>query len=475
MSRPERDGLLAETSVHALAWLAAGNAFGLLLATLLLAPGLTSLLTPFHYGRLVPVHLNLQLYGWCALPLVALLFRSFVPRRGDVLLPRFALWGWSAVLASGAVSWLAGVTTGKPFLDWNGLARAAFLGELLVLELALALAWLPSAERKQAGPRANLIRGAVLLALLSVPAALAVATRPQVYPPINPATGGPTGGSLLGSTLGVVVLFVACPSLFGLAQRTGRRGPGGLATASLLAGHVLAFLLLDHGDHSHRELAQLLAVASLLVWPPWLTLYLGRFVWPAATRRWLLAFGAWGAVLFGSAVLTFLPGVLDRLKFTDALVAHAHLAMAGMSTAFLMLILAALGEESGLAAALDAPRPFQLWNAGLALMIVALGTAGALEGADPGLGAQGGTALTVAYTLRWLAGAAMLAASWRWLRGALATVQATESVPGACHPERSEGSGWTGAERGQAAPATGPANPSQILRFAQDDNGMEAA
>jgi cytochrome c oxidase cbb3-type subunit 1 len=63
--------------------------------------------------------------------------------------------------------------------------------------------------------------------------------------------------------------------------------------------------------------------------------YLRHFTWPAGSRRWLLAFAGWGAMLLITALFTFLPGVLDRWKFTNALVAHTHIAMAGMLTCFL--------------------------------------------------------------------------------------------------------------------------------------------
>lgn len=46
---------------HALAWLAAANAVGVLLAALLLWPQLNRALAPFTYGRWMPLHLDWQL------------------------------------------------------------------------------------------------------------------------------------------------------------------------------------------------------------------------------------------------------------------------------------------------------------------------------------------------------------------------------------------------------------------------------
>jgi cytochrome c oxidase cbb3-type subunit 1 len=64
-------------TVHALAWLTVACGVGLLLALLLLFPGLNP--GPLTYGRWMPLHLDLALYGWLALPLVALLLRAYRP------------------------------------------------------------------------------------------------------------------------------------------------------------------------------------------------------------------------------------------------------------------------------------------------------------------------------------------------------------------------------------------------------------
>lgn len=422
-----RAELLAETTRHALGWLVAGNALGLLLATLLLLPRLDALFTPWTYGRWMPLHLNLQLYGWCTLPLVALLFRPFLGKGTVPGLALMAVRGWSFSLGLGAASWLAGATTAKPFLDWRGPARWVFLAELVLLDVALAACW----RHRRDVSRARWLAGwAGIGALLAVPAAMAVATRTDVYPPINPATGGPTGASLLGSTLAVVVLFLAAPAMLGVPRL---RAPGRTA-AALLAGHIAIYLALRHGDHSHREWTQILEVASLLIWPPLVARFLAAYRWTPEARRWLLAFGGWGVVLFLSACLTFLPGALDRLKFTNGLVGHAHLAMAGMATSFLMLTLVVLGEESGLAKALARPLAFWLWQVGTIVHVAAMLGVGVIEGGSPGLAARGGGVITAAYLLRWLAGAAMLAASLDWLArslGPAARVDATaRSSPG---------------------------------------------
>ena len=410
--------------VHSLGWLVASSAAGLLMASLLLAPGLGDLLAPLTYGRWVPLHLDLALYGWLALPVVGLLLAACSPRDGGGWLPLVAIHAWSASLAAGAVDWLAGGSSGKPFLDWRGPMRWLFVGALAVLWVALArgVAGRLADDRRAGLPRRRrlartLPRALLLAALAAVPAALALATRASTYPPVNPQTGGPTGASLLGSSLVVVAVLLAAPALLGLRAAAARRAWPAVA---LLAAQAVAFLLLGSGDHGHREPLQIAAVAALLPWGWLLPSHLRRFDWPEGGRRWLAACFGWGALLLASAVAGFLPGLLERQKFTHLLVAHAHLAMAGFASAFAALVLVAVGGGARGAAALARRRPFALWNGGLALHLGALAAVGGLEVADPGILFRPSSAVAALLALRWLAGAAMLAAAVAWLRGALA-------------------------------------------------------
>ena len=126
---------------HALGWLVAGNAAGLWLSLLLLFPGLN--IGEWTYGRWMPVHLNVQLYGWAALPLVGWLLSIYgVPRRWA----EAATWAWTAALAAGVLSWLGGATSGKIFLDWKGGPRLAFVAALAFLWCVLAAGWSATAE-----------------------------------------------------------------------------------------------------------------------------------------------------------------------------------------------------------------------------------------------------------------------------------------------------------------------------------------
>ena len=404
-------------TLHALVWLVAGSAVGLLLALLLLAPGLGALLAPLGYGRLVPLHLDLLLYGWCGLPLVGMLLRLFRGPTGGGRDATLAVHLWSAAVLAGALSWLGGATTGKIFLDWRGGPRWLFLGALVWLALALA-AGLGRTSAESGATHDNglerVARVLLWLSLLSVPPAMWLATEPRVYPPINPASGGPTGASLLGSTVGLLWVFAAAPWALGLERPRRRRANAWFLAR--VAAHTTVFLALGHRDASHHDALQVAALLSLLPWAWGVPTYLRRFDWSPAARRWLTPLLVWAAALLATGLLAFLPGVLERVKFTNVLVAHAHVAMAGMCTAFAALLLAGLAREGRLASVLERRSLLLAWNLGTVVQVGALLAVGALEAVDPGVLFRPSSVVALLYGLRAAGGIAMLWAALGWLR-----------------------------------------------------------
>lgn len=384
---------------HSLGWLVAANAVGVLLALLLLAPGLNDLLAPLTYGRWMPVHHNAQLYGWCALPLVGALLHYFLPAdAGGRRSAQVGLACWTLGLAFGCASWLAGDTSGKIFVEWSGAARLVWPLALLILWLLLFVSVWP---RRHAFP---LWAHALLALLLAVPFVLWWAADPRVYPAIDPDTGGATGASLLGSTLGLLAIFGALPWLLRLPRRI---------VPAFWAYLVFSFLLdalLKHGNVSHHDFGHLAGHATLLLWIPLTQAYARQFVWPVGAHRWLAAAFGWWLVLVVTGFLVYLPTIADRLKFTNGLVAHAHLAMAGLVTSLHGAILATLAGR-------DIARPwsFWLWQGGAVVMIAALAVLGWGEGAEPALLYVRGGVADWCYGLRLAVGVAMLAASLHWL------------------------------------------------------------
>src|ERR1700758_2600203 len=113
---PETHSVLSIAAWHSLAWLLIANLTGVWLAMLLLYPAAGRWLGEWSYGRWTPVHLNFQLYGWMALPLVAWAIRIYHADRAAIATwSRTALILWSLALTIGAVSWLNGNSSGKLF------------------------------------------------------------------------------------------------------------------------------------------------------------------------------------------------------------------------------------------------------------------------------------------------------------------------------------------------------------------------
>ncbi len=398
---------------HGLAWLVIANLIGVWLAFLLLVPSAGALAHSWSYGRWMPVHLDLQLYGWISLPLVAWLMGVYRADRGGMARwSNAAIWLWSAALAIGCVSWLNGGSSGKLFLDWTGYSRVFFPLAILFLWGVFAVAFSRSVRRAEVSSRAGvLLRGAGLLLLFCIPIAIYAASNPNIYPPVNPDSGGPTASSQLESVLVIVLILFLLP--YGITKRN-RKSPRWVFTGWVLfVVEALLCLGLGRGDISHHRPTQFLSLGSLLVWVPLMPAYYNAFAWPEYTRAWRLAVLWWWALLIPTGWSLFLPGVLDHMKFTDGLVSHSLLAMAGFVTNLLILSLVMLlGEESD---AFSSRWAFLAWQGGTFLYVLLMLGAGWIEGNDPTFTVVPSTARNVLYLLRLVLGAAMALASANWL------------------------------------------------------------
>jgi cytochrome c oxidase cbb3-type subunit 1 len=398
---------LAYAAWHSLAWLVFANAVGVLIALLLLFPGLNAALGEWTYGRWVPVHINLQLYGWCSLPLVAFLFSVY---DASDRWCRPILWMWSCSLGVGALSWLNGHSSGKLFLDWTGYSRVLFPLALFVLWSFLAFSLIT--RWKDHSNRAVKVTG--LGFLLAVPVLIYVAASPSLYPPINPDTGGPTGASQLESTLVIIAILLLLP--FGLTQLKTKSSSVVKAAWVIFAAECLLCVALGRTDISHHRPAQYISLGSLLLWLPLTPAYYSQYVWHKTTYRWRIAFLVWWSILVPTGWCLFLPGVLDRFKFTDGLVGHSLLAMAGFASSLLAFILVQLLGADGWI--FNRAWSFYLWHASVLAYVLLMFAAGWREGPDPAFNIVPGDLRNTIYGLRLLLGILMFVASAEWLLSA---------------------------------------------------------
>lgn len=399
---------------HSLAWLVAGNSIGVMLALLLLFPSLNLWLGEWTYGRWMMVHMNTALFGWASLPMVAFLFHVYRTADGPTAgWARSAIWLWSASLVIGSYSWLSGESSGKLFLDWSGYARIFFPLSLGILWLVLTIAFLQQLRhRSNPGVAVTTAKAAGLLLLFAVPFALYFASSPDVYPFINPDTGGPTGQSQLESSLGVVLILLFVPFAIALRRANTRRTI--LIAWSALAAEFILCISLGRTDVSHRMLSQWLSLGSMLFWIPVIPVYYRAFQWHASTRLWLTAMQWWWALLVLSGWILFLPGILDRIKFTDVLVGHSLVAVAGFLSAFLLFVMTQLLGDNN-AWILTRSWSFLTWNIGVLAYVIVITIAGCIEAVHPSFTILPSPARTVLYSLRLLTGLAMLASSLEWL------------------------------------------------------------
>jgi cytochrome c oxidase cbb3-type subunit I len=252
------------------------------------------------------------------------------------------------------------------FLDWKDGALVALLLAQVILWLVLMISWWRGDRR--------IWHGCGLLMMALVPVAMKVATSPDTYPPIDQTTGGPTGASLLGSTLSVVALLLLVPHSLGWKpQHTV------LKTWLVWALQFLAFAALEWYGGSHFTMQQIIGLALLLPWLVWIPRYWNQFAWPSESLWWRRACVFWWGLLVVSGWVEFLPGILDRMKFTNGLVGHAHWAMAGFTSSFVCMLMVILGGSM-------AGRIFNsgalLWNLCALLMGGVLVICGWIEGAS---------------------------------------------------------------------------------------------
>lgn len=414
---------VASAAWHALFWLVFANAIGVLIAVLLLVPSLNPQLGEWTYGRWMMVHMNLELYGWASLPLVGFLFRSFGADRGSFAQwCRPVLWVWSAALAVGTFSWLSGHSSGKLFLDWSGYARVLFPVSLMPLWLLLVIATV-TRRLEQIGIAANIAKTAALLVLFAVPFLIYAKSGPGAYPSVNPDTGGPTGTSQLESSLAIVILLLVVP--IAIARRVPSKTRIVIACWFALVAESSLCALMNRGDVSHHLPAQYLSLTSLLVWLPLMPAYFSAFFWHEETRKWRNGLIVWWGALVITGWLLFLPGVLDRFKFTDGLVGHSFVAMAGFASSLLIFVMVQMLGEGGWI--FNSPRSFWMWNVSVAAYAVLMTIAGYFEASNPAFTIVPGIARNTIYVLRLITGLAMLIASAEWLRDATKLLR--ESAP----------------------------------------------
>ena len=403
--------VLADTAFHSLLWLVVANVIGVLIAAMLIFPQINSALGEWTYGRWMPVHMNLQLYGWCSLPLVMFLFHVYGADREPLAIwARPVLWLWSTALLVGSASWLSGHSSGKLFLDWIGYPRVLFPLAMLGLWTLLAASFV------RANQQNRIVKTFGLVLLLLIPFLIYIASSPTLYPPVNPDTGGPTGASQLESTLVIIAVLLLLP--FGIAKRTPQsRWP--LKTAWIVfAAESILCLGLGRADVSHHRPTQWIALGSLLLWIPLTPAYFREFEWHPNTRRWRIAFLCWWSVLIPTGWALFLPGVLDHFKFTDGLVGHSLLAMAGFVSSLLIFVMVQLMGDDGWI--FNGTWSFCVWQAAVLAYVVIMFFAGWREGFDPAFSIVPGLLRNAIYALRLLLGFLILAASLDWYVDALA-------------------------------------------------------
>lgn len=195
----------------------------------------------------------------------------------------------------------------------------------------------------------------------------------------------------------------------------------------LLFAEALLCIALGRGDTSHHRPVQFLSLASLLLWLPITPAYYARFQWHAETRLWRTALLWWWSGLLITGWIFFLPGVLDYFKFTDGLVGHSFVAMAGFASSLIIFAMVQMLGDGGWI--FNGKRSFVLWHVGVIAYVILMTIAGWREGSDASFTIVPGLFRNTLYTLRLLTGVMMLVASIVWLADASKLLRQAVRVP----------------------------------------------
>ena len=264
-----------------------------------------------------------------------------------------------------------------------------------------------------------------LVILLAVPFVIYIASSPNSYPPVNPDTGGPTGASQLESSLAIVAILLMLP--FGIAHRKPEKSRTIAGSWLVLAAESILCVALGRADVGHHLPAQFLSLGSILVWLPLVPAYYSAFEWRLETRRWRLAFLWWWSAMVVTGWVFFLPGVLDHFKFTDGLVGHSFVAMAGFTSSLIIFVMVQLLGEDGWI--FNRTRPFYWWHGSVIAYVLLMTVSGWREGFDPTFTIAPGVERNILYTLRLITGILLLAASLDWFRDASTLLREPDPLP----------------------------------------------
>ncbi len=415
--------LQKKVTQYSLGWLFAANLVGIWISILLIWPTIGNIIQPLSYGRWMPLHMEWQLYGWCSLPLLGILLKIyFLPNQKGILDCKVIFNAWSVALVIGGISWLSGNVSGKLFLNWHGFSRILFsLTLVLVWSILVSHVYYEykySLDIKTISTKYfRILKVLFLLVMLAIPVMIYVSSSNKSYPPVNPESGGATGHNLLLSTTMIMIIFAGIPYFLKCEIKKNSK-PLKLFSAYIIIC-LITYSFISHGNASNRSLDQIIGMGILLLSIPILSIFYLSFQWHANSKKWMTAFIAWWGVLTLTGFLTFLPEILVKQKFTNALVAHTHLAMAGMLTSINILILLNLSRDCKISSPLQSHRLFSLWQYGCLIYVCSMSLLSWLEAMQPDIIFQLHKVTIVNYTVRLIAGSMMTLSSLLWFLGSV--------------------------------------------------------
>jgi cytochrome c oxidase cbb3-type subunit 1 len=203
----------------------------------------------------------------------------------------------------------------------------------------------------------------------------------------------------------VIGMMLLLPRIAGLPTKPS----GSKRTWGFFGICMAVFIMTEAMGGTHFDVWQIGAMLCLVPWAWIIPKDWKNFTWPAETLAWRIAAMTWWGILVISGVTMFFPSLLDHLKFTQGLVAHSHLAMAGFTTSFCALLMVSVTNKK-----IGGGFTISLWNAAALGMIVVLAWMGWREGDSCSWMVSNPAWRQAGFVLRTMFGAVMLTTSAVW-------------------------------------------------------------
>ncbi len=438
--------LIKNFLVSSLIWFLVSIVIGFIISMKLLYPDFLGHISWLSYGRMRLVHTNGIAFGWLTTAFIGLAY-YITPRLTGVPmhssgLAKFTLWFWNGIIAISVVTLLAGYNQG---LEWAEMAYPVDILILIALVMVATNVFKTVFNRKEKQLYVSMwyLCGALVWTVMNYAVGNTI---PYYF--ASGVNGAAISGYYIHNTVGLWITPVGLAVAYYLFPVL-TRSPLYSHKLSILGFWTIAFLYPFTGAHHfiysaipHWVQTVAIVASMLMILPVWtvLTNFFGTMKgnWEKAIGNVPLKFLIAGTIFY---LLTCIQGPVQALAtlqpilhFTDWVVGHAHMALLGVFTFWVIAAIYAL---------LPALTGKQIWSKTLSeahywltlipvtIFFLSLWAVGLIEGTMWSAGVSFYTPLQAArpyWMLRTLTGSIVIAAQFLFVINVFKTITSGKPV-----------------------------------------------